>query len=175
MSKNIIKKKDLTKKTSKKQDLEELVDEKGGKISGDEHIDQSGMATTTKDTTDDHVRKSRQGSPFFRRYYSESEDITLDEVAKNKMKKVVEDILTKKKFDKDVIDKVRLSDGIPTMDMVKETHPVLVRRVSNIKSLIDRDDVSGTEKAILLNELLSIDLSEIPTEYKRELGRKLGV
>lgn len=170
MSKKIIKKKDLTE-----LDLTELVDDKGGPISGDEHIDQSGMATTTKDTTDDHVRKSRQSTPFFRRYYAESQDMTLDEVAKNKMRKVVEDILTNKKFDKDVIDKVRLTDGIPSMDVVKESHPVLVRRVSNIKSLIDRDDVTGIEKAVLLNELLSVDLSEIPIEYKRELGRKLGI
>ncbi len=57
--------------------LDELVDEKGGKISGDYHVDQSGKATSSLDTTDDHVRKVRQGDPFYRRYYSENK--TLDE------------------------------------------------------------------------------------------------
>ena len=154
--------------------LDELVNEKGGKLHGDEHVDQSGTAASSKDTTDDHVRKTRQGVPMFRRYYSEGKDKTLDEVAKDKMKKVVEDILTKKKYDKDVIDKVKHSGNIPDISMLKDDHPVLVRKISHIKTLLDRDEVGGDEKAILLNALLSSNMSEIPNQYKRELARKLG-
>lgn len=165
-----------TTRKLKKKDLTELVDEKGGKIKGDEHIDQNDSATTTKDTTDDHVNKSRQGVPMFRRYYSEEEndEETLDEVAKGKMKKVLEDILSKKKYDKDVIDKVKYSNGIPDVEVLKESHPVLMRKIAHVKTLLERDEVGGDEKAILLNSLLSIDLTDVPGQYKRELARKLG-
>lgn len=164
------------RKKLKKKDLTELVDEKGGKLQGDEHVDQAGSATTSVDTTDDHVKKTRQGVPMFRRYYSEEEkeDETLDEVAKGKMKKVLEDILSKKKYDKDVIDRVKYSNGIPEVDILKDTHPVLIRKIAHIKSLLDRDEVGGDEKAILINSLLSVDLTDIPGQYKRELARKLG-
>jgi hypothetical protein len=165
------------KKKLKKKDLTtELVDDKGGKLQGDEHIDQVGAATTSVDTTDDHVHKSRQGVPMFRRYYSEeeNEEETLDEVAKGKMKKVLEDILSKKNYDKDVIDKVKYSNGIPDAEVLKDSHPVLIRKIAHIKSLLDRDEVSGDEKAILINSLLSVDLTDIPSQYKRELARKLG-
>lgn len=165
-----------TTKKLKKKDLTELVDDNGSRLKGDEHVDQADSATTTKDTTDDHVNKSRQGVPMFRRYYSEEEDTekTLDEVAKGKMKKVLEDILSKKKYDKDVIDKVKYSNGIPDVEVLKENLPVLVRKIAHIKTLLERDEVGGDEKAILLNSLLSIDLTDVPGQYKRELARKLG-
>jgi hypothetical protein len=105
---------------------------------------------------------------------SDSEDETLDDMANKKMKGVVEDILSKRQFDKDVIDKVKYSNGIPEMDAVKESLPVLVRKISHIKTLLDRDEVGGDEKAILLNSLLSVDLTDVPSQYKRELARKLG-
>jgi hypothetical protein len=158
--------------------IDELVDSKGGKLQGDEHIDQVGKATSSKDTTDDHVRKSRQGTPFYRRYYSEDDESlevdSLEEVAKDKMKGVLEDILSKRKFDKDVIDKVKYSNGIPDVEVLKESLPVLIRKIAHIKTLLDREEVGGDEKAILLNSLLSIDLTDIPSQYKRELARKLG-
>ncbi len=166
----------INKRIKKKGLTTELVDDKGGKLQGDEHIDQNDSTTTSVDTTDDHVHKSRQGVPMFRRYYSEeeNEEETLDEVAKGKMKKVLEDILSKKRFDKDVIDKVKYSNGIPEVDILKDSHPVLIRKISHIKTLLDRDEVGGDEKAVLLNSLLSIDLTDIPGQYKRELARKLG-
>ena len=159
----------------KKKDISELVDSKGGKLTGDEHVDQSGAATSN-DTTDDHVTKTRQGVSMYRRYYSEDEDeeLTLDEVSKNKMKNVIEDIMSKTSYSRDVIDNLRDKGGVPDVDVLKDSHPVLVRKVSHIKSLMDRDDMGGDEKAILINSLLSINLSDIPTEYKKELIRKLG-
>lgn len=162
------------RKKLKKKDLAELVDEKGGKIKGDDHVDQSDSATTSVDTSDDHVKKTRQGVPMFRRYYSEEEEKTLDEVAKDKMKKVLEDILSKKRYDKDVIDKVKYSNGIPEVEILKDSHPVIIRKIAHIKTLLSRDEVGGDEKAILINSLLSMDLTDIPSQYKRELVRKLG-
>lgn len=184
MSKLYIKKKDLLEgKKPKKQELEELVDDKGGRLKGDEHIDQSNKAASSKDTTDDAVHKKAgtQASRYNPRISwmddkNEDEDKSpsLKDIGKKKMKGVVEDILTKKKFDRDVIDKVKYSNGIPEVDVLKETLPVLVRKIAHIKTLLDRDEVSGEEKAVLLNSLLSVNLTDIPAQYKRELVRKLG-
>lgn len=152
--------------------LDELVDEKGGKISGDYHIDQSGKATSSLDTTDDHVRKVRQGDPFYRRYYSENK--TFDEISRDKMKSVVEDVLSGKNYGKEVIDRVKYENGIPDVDVVKDDFPVLVRKIAHIKTLLDREEVNGETKAILLNSLLSVNLTDIPQPYKKELNKKIG-
>jgi len=164
------------KRKLKKKDLTELVDDKGGKIQGDNHIDQSDMSASSKDTTDDAVNKKMggQGTMYRRVSWMDDKEESLKDVAKGKMKGVLEDILSKKKFDKDVIDKVKYSNGIPDTDVLKETHPVLVRKIAHIKTLLDRGDIGGDEKAILLNSLLSVNLSDIPVQYKRELSRKLG-
>jgi hypothetical protein len=165
-------------KSNKKQELEELVDEKGGKLQGDKHIDQVGKAASSKDTTDDAVHKKAgiQASRYNPKisWMDDNEEFSLKEIGKKKMKGVVEDILSKRKFDKDVMDKVKYSNGIPEVDEVKESLPVLVRKISHIKTLLDREEVSGEEKAILLNSLLSVNLTDIPAQYKRELARKLG-
>lgn len=180
MSKLYIKKKDLLEgKKLKKQELEELVDEKGGRLQGDEHIDQVNRAASSKDTTDDaaHKKAGTQASRYNPRISwmsDEDENTSLEDIGKKKMKGVVEDILSKRKFDKDVIDKVKYSNGIPEVDVLKETLPVLVRKIAHIKTLLDRDEVGGDEKAVLLNSLLSVDLTDVPSQYKRELARKLG-
>jgi hypothetical protein len=164
------------KRKIKKKDLTELVDDKGGKLQGDEHIDQVNKSASSKDTTDDAVHKKAgsQDSMYRRVSWMSDEDTSLEDIAKDKMKGVVEDILSKRKFDKDVIDKVKYSNGIPEVDMLKETLPVLVRKIAHIKTLLDREEVGGDEKAILLNSLLSVDLTDVPSQYKRELARKLG-
>jgi hypothetical protein len=155
--------------------IDEFVDEKGGKLQGDHHIDQSNKAASSRDTTDDAVhKKAGSQSSIYRRVSWMTDKKSLEEVAKGKMKNVVEDILSKKNYDKDVIDRVKNSNGIPDVSVLKETLPVLMRKISHIKTLLDREEVGGDEKAILLNSLLSVDLTDIPSEYKRELARKLG-
>jgi hypothetical protein len=176
----IYKKKELLETMSEVEELDELVDEKGGKIDGAEKIDQSDKMTTTKDTTDDHLRKSRQGMSryMYRSFYGEEDESkepeSLEEMSEEKMTGVLEDIFTKKRFERDVLDKVRYADGIPEIDIIKEKHPVLVRKIAHIKSLIDKDEVSGEDKAIMLNSILSTNLVDIPAQYKKELSRKLG-
>jgi hypothetical protein len=165
------------KRKLKKKDLTELVDSKGGKLQGDEHIDQVNKAASSKDTTDDAVhKKAGSQDSMYRRvsWMDDNEEESLDDIAKEKMKGVVEDIMSKRKFDKDVIDKVKYSNGIPDVDVIKENLPVLVRKIAHIKTLLDREEVGGDEKAILLNSLLSINLTDVPSQYKRELARKLG-
>lgn len=166
------------KRKLRKKDLTELVDSKGGKLQGDKHIDQNNKVASSKDTTDDAVHKKAgtQASRYNPRisWMSDEDDTSLSGVANKKMEKVVEDILSKREFDKDVIDKVKYSNGIPEVEVLKEILPVLVRKIAHIKTLLDREEVGGDEKAILLNSLLSVDLTDVPSQYKRELVRKLG-
>ena len=168
----------MRKKKKKEETLDELVDSKGGKLQGDEHIDQNNKVASSKDTTDDAVHKKAgtQASRYNPRisWMSDEEDTSLSGMANKKMEKVVEDILSKREFDKDVIDKVKYSNGIPEVEVLKEILPVLVRKIAHIKTLLDREEVGGDEKAILLNSLLSVDLTDVPSQYKRELVRKLG-
>jgi len=101
----------------------------------------------------------------------------LKEVSKDKMDELIEDIFTKKDFDKEFIDKKNVSDlrlnGIQPLDSIRETNPILIRKVVNLSELIEKNDVSGEEKAIILNYLLSIDMVNIPSEYKEELKKKI--
>lgn len=173
----VFKKKDLDKKKS----IDELVDEKGGRLQGAEKVDQSDKTTTTKDTTDDHVQKSRQGMAryMYRSFYGEDdqskEPESLEEMAKDKMKGVLENIFKKKDFNNaDILDKIKYSNGIPEIDTIKEKYPVIIRKISHLKSLLESDEIEGEDKAIMLNALLSINLTDVSPQYKKELTRKLS-
>jgi hypothetical protein len=185
----------MSKKIYNKKELSELVDEKGAKLKGRKKINQNDNASSSNSTNDTwyeldpetgeiedihqgKVDTQRQDLPPYQlsgRYYGASvEPKSIKEIGNDKMRGVLEDILSKKRFSKDVLDKLKYGQGIPDVDVIKDEQPVLIRKISHIKSLLDRDDVSGDEKAILLNSLLSINLVDIPAEYKRELVRKLG-
>lgn len=186
----------MKKKIYSKKELSELVDGKGGKITGGKKQNQTSNASSSNMTSDGwdeldpetgEVKRTHQGSvssktqelppfQFYARYYGESkEPKTIQEVAKDKMKNVLEDIISKKKFDADVLSRVKnLDSGIPEVETIKEENPVLVRKISHIRDLINREEISGEEKAILLNHVLDVDLTDIPPQYKRELVRKLG-
>jgi hypothetical protein len=154
----------MSKKIYNKKEISELVDDKGAKLKGRKKINQVDNASSSKSTIQ-----------LYSTYYGESvEPKSIKETANDKMKGVLEDILSKKRFSKDVLDKLKYGQGIPEVDIIKDDQPVLVRKISHIKSLLDRDDISGEEKGILLNSLLSINLVDIPAQYKRELARKLG-
>lgn len=101
----------------------------------------------------------------------------LKETSKNKMDELIEDVFTKKDFDKDFITKKNISDlrlnAIQPIDTIKESNPILLRKVVILKDLMDKDDITGEEKAIILNHLLSIDMTDIPQQYKEELKKKI--
>lgn len=182
--------------------LSELVNKDGSRIKGGSKIDQDNNMTTSKITTDDFVHMTRQGisryNNYGRIYYGEDdeskEDVELPkkdkkkrkpkkpiknikESGKKKMGSLIEDIFTKKDFDKEFVNVQRKDlrlNGIPELDVVKETNPILIRKVGALKDLIEKNSTSGEEKAIILNDLLSMDITDIPYEYKVELKKKLG-
>jgi hypothetical protein len=102
----------------------------------------------------------------------------LEESSKNKMDRVIEDIFTKKQFDTDIVKKFRDNqirlNGVPPIDTIEDSNPILVRKVNLLKDIIEKNDASGEEKAVILNHLLDIDLTDVPKEYKEELKKKLS-
>jgi len=181
--------------------LNEFVDKNGARIKGDLPINQVNNKTTSNSTTDDFIAATRQNA--WSRYTNygrvtyigedDEEDVELpkkdkekkkpkkvknplEEESKRKMDSLIEDIFTKKDFDKEFVNKkqsdLRLN-GIQPLDAIKETNPILIRKVQNLKELIEKNDATGEEKAIILNYLLSIDMTDIPVEYKNELKKKI--
>ena len=92
------------------------------------------------------------------------------------MNSIVEDIFTKKDFDREFVD-VRKKDlrfnGIESLESIRETNPILIRKVSALKEIIEKNSASGEEKAIILNFLLDIDMTDVPQQYKDELKKKI--
>lgn len=180
--------------------VNELVDSDGSRIGGDDGaLSVDDAITVTNSTTDDAARMKQQGMSRFlyRGFYGEDEDEDcdldipdidkkkvkkfkkkgLEEAGKEHMKGIIEDIFTKRTFDKDIVDRYRNNDvrrnGIPPLDTIKDTNPILIRKVSLLKDIIEKNDATGEEKAIILNHLLDMNMVDIPSEYKEELKKKI--
>ena len=86
-------------------------------------------------------------------------------------------IFTKKEFDKEFVEK-KVNDltnkEIPNLDSIRETNPILIRKVTALKDIIEKNNTSGEEMGVILNHILSMDLKEIPKEYKNILKNKLN-
>lgn len=115
------------------------------------------------------TKKSKKHSPTM--------STKLKENSKKRMESIIEDIFTKKDFDKEFVEKKTKDlklNGIQDLEVIKETNPILIRKVATLRDVIEKNSTSGEEKAIILNYLLSMDTTDIPTEYKEELKKKLG-
>jgi hypothetical protein len=187
--------------------ISELINKDGTRISGDKKINQVNNMTASNLTTDDFVSTTRQGISFYnnfgRVYVGEDDDTNdgvkvpngdkpkktkkskkrspmstkLKENSKKRMESIIEDIFTKKDFDKEFVEKKTKDlklNGIQDLEVIKETNPILIRKVATLRDVIEKNSTSGEEKAIILNYLLSMDTTDIPTEYKEELKKKLG-
>jgi hypothetical protein len=162
--------------------IKELVDKDGTKISGpDGSIDNDDIKSTSNSTTDDFVRTSRQGvsSMLYRRFWGESEDEVVkpvkqtNKVSKEKMKSVLEDIFSKQVFDKDLVMKsINDLNSLPNIDSLEENHPIIVKKVKLLKEIINSNNLSGDETAIIINFLLD-GVGPLSYDYKNMLKRKL--
>jgi len=101
---------------------------------------------------------------------------SLRESGKNKMNTLIEDIFTKKDFDSEFVEKrkkdLRLN-GIESLESIRDTNPILIRKVGSLKDLIEKNSTSGEEKAVILNFLLDMDMTDVPHQYKEELKKKI--
>jgi hypothetical protein len=181
--------------------ISELINKDGSKISGDEKVDQINNMSTSKSTTDDFAKSTRQGvsrySNYGRVYVGEDETVDgeikltkkdqkkkspktpkkeLKEFSKQKMSAIIEDVFTKKDFDREFVQKGKELNlnSIQDIESLRETNPILIRKVSALKDIIEKNSTSGEEKAIIINHILGMDLTDIPYEYKKELKKRLG-
>ena len=149
----------------------EFVGSKGEIISGSNHVDQNDSATSSYHTTDVSAHQRMQPPSWLTSYGYTS---YMDETRENKMTRVIEDIVSNREFSKEVIDKIKYDDGIPEIDALKEEFPVIVRKITHVKELIERENISGGEKAVFVSSFLSMDLSDVPSEYMEEIKNKLN-
>lgn len=101
----------------------------------------------------------------------------LKESDSDKLKSLIEDVFTKKDFDNEFVEKKDSSikrGEIPNLEFIRETNPILIRKVSALKEIIEKNISSGEEIAVVLNHLLDLDLSDVPSEYKKILKNKLN-
>jgi hypothetical protein len=103
---------------------------------------------------------------------------SLGEASKQKMEEYVEDIVSKN-FSKDVLSNVKSSDdirmnGVPDVEVISQENPVLVRKVKTLIDIIEKNQATGEQKGMILNYLINnIGTTDIPSEYKQEMMKKL--
>ena len=114
----------------------------------------------------------------FEKWFPNKEKSKIEESAKKKMKNMVEDIVDKK-FPKEVVDKIKKygdvnKNGIPDIEIISEENPLLVRKVKNLIDIITKNQATGEQKGVILNFLVNnIDTIDIPSEYKKEIIKKI--
>lgn len=109
----------------------------------------------------------------------------MSESSKKKMKHLIEDIVDKNFSDETKknlstrLDKLKKQvdinkNGIPDIDVISEENPLLVRKVKNLIDIIEKNLATGEQKGVILNYLINnIGTLDIPTEYKKEMIKKL--
>jgi hypothetical protein len=181
--------------------LSELIDKDGTKIKGDEPLN---PGATSSLTTDDAIKMNRQTDMpkfLYRGFYGEDDETNVDakipkkkskkkskkskknikkslkKESRDRMKGVIENIFTKKDFDRDIVDNFKYSDiklnGIPGLETISDTNPILIRKAAILKDIIEKNDATGEEKAIIINHMLGMDMTDIPQVYKSELKKKI--
>jgi len=184
--------------------ISELIDKSGARIKGDEPLN---PGATSSLTTDDAIKMNRQTDMpkfLYRGFYGEEDESNSDvevpekekeekeekeekpknnkkkklkKESRDKMKNVIENIFTKKDFDKSIVDKFNNTNiklnGIPPLETISDTNPILIRKSALLKDIIEKNNATGEEKAIILNHILDIDMTDIPYEYKSELKKKI--
>jgi|LakMenEpi03Aug12_release.lakeMendotaPanAssembly.Ray.scaffolds.fasta_scaffold00011_188 hypothetical protein len=176
--------------------IDELVDEDGGLVDGDENSGTDKITTgwNNPQTSREFSRKTSQGPRFYynsrygRQFYKESvEDKTkgdLDTIAENKVKNMIEDIMRRSSYDDndfvsnyDNYEVSSRNENIPLFTELKDKHqkPILARKTLFLGDLMKKESVTGEELAIILNHLLNmIPNVEIPDDYKEELINKIS-
>ena len=92
-------------------------------------------------------------------------------------RKLKEDVFTKKEFDREFVEK-QISDltnkEIPNLEALRESNPILIRKVTALRDIIEKNNTSGEEIGVILNFLLDMNLRELPKDYKNILKNKLN-
>ena len=209
------KKKDFKKLVIESENIDELVNDDGSMISGDEKYnkgvdvktgpinmpgDEKGIAQDTDkfrsqaiqprnwwwslsygygqgsgkrpDTT---TSNSMHSLPLG---FHESEEISEADISEERMRKMVEDILSRKSDNQELVKKRNNSDvnrnGIPDIEELSDTKMIMVGKLRDLIDTMESGNLSGEEFGIILNFLLStLDTSSIPSDYKNIIRKKI--
>lgn len=190
----ILTKKDLKKEFSKpkkvkksKPKIDELIDDSGALINGDENNGTEIVSTgwNNPQTSREFSRKTSQGPRYYyspnygHQYYRES----VEDIAESKMKNMIEDIMRKSSYDDydfvskyDDYDVKHKGSDIPLFNelKVKYQKPILARKTLFLADLMQKEMVNGEEVAIILNHILdSVSDQDIPKQYQEQLIEKI--
>lgn len=195
-----IKKKDVkdyksSKSKEEKDEIDELVDADGSPIEGDKvDTNDSEIETSPQQTSDEFVDSAMQpnrqfyglGSTSYSRGARvqheniEEEVEELDEVARDRMKKMVEDLLSDKSSNNNLVSKYKQSDinrnEIPDLDELSKSYqkPIPAKKSQEMLDTITKNNLNGEEVAIILHFIINnIDTSQIPKDFRRIIKSKL--
>lgn len=108
----------------------------------------------------------------------ETEELIESEIAEERMRKMVEDILSKKSETKDLVKKRNTSDvnrnNIPDIEELSDTKMIIVGKLKDLMDTMATSNMNGEELGIVMNYLISnFDTSKIPSDYKNIIRKQL--
>lgn len=98
--------------------------------------------------------------------------------SEQKMRKMVEDILSKQSKNKDIVKRTNSSDvnrgGIPDIEELSNTKLIVVGKLADLIDTINAMKLSGEELGIVLYEFFKkIDTSDLSSEYKNIIRKQI--
>ena len=202
------KKKDFKNTVIESASIEEFVNDDGGIIGGDEKYnkgvdvktgpinmpgDDKGMALTTNkhaanaiqprnwwwSLTYGYGQGAKTGSNPVASNLGEGESIDEGEItAEQRMVKMVEDILSKKSNNTDIVKKGSNSDvnrnKIPDIEELSDTQMIIVGKLKDLIGSMGSTNMNGEELGITLNYIISnVNTSQIPNDYKAIIRKQI--
>ena len=109
---------------------------------------------------------------------SMTEEISETDISEERVRKMVEDILSKKSNNQDLVKKGSASDvnrnKIPDIEELSDTKMIIVGKLKDLIDTMSSSNLNGEEAGIVLNYLLSsLDTSSIPSDYKNMIRKQL--
>lgn len=170
-------------KIKKSKGMDELIDKDGSFIKGDWNPNRREIfvGKDRPETSREFAMFTAQGPRYYYTpHYGATKAYTRESVAENKMKSMIEDIVSKEYYDSDMVNNQRDNDFernlIPLLGSLKSEYqrPIIARKTKYLGDMMEREGATGEEIAIVLNHLLSvIDTNKIPLEYKKILINKI--
>lgn len=187
----VIKKKDL-KKYKPKQEIDELVNGDASPIEGDSVDSPNLVKVAPGQTGDDFAKQAIQAPRFYGAFATShhyapikdsiednSEKESIDEIAKERMKDMIEAIVNKQDGE-GIVNRTISPDvnrnGIPDIEELANSigKPAAARHTQIFIYDITKTPLTGDEKAIILNYVLSnFNTTDISPDYKAILKSKL--
>lgn len=170
-------------KIKKSKGMDELIDKDGSFIKGDWNPNrrETFVGKDRPETSREFAMFTAQGPRYYYTpHYGATKAYTRESVAENKMKNMIEDIVSKQYDGSDMIKNQKDSEfefnSIPLLPSLKSEYqrPIIARKTKYLGDMMEREGATGEEIAIVLNHLLSvIDTDKIPSEYKKILINKI--